>query len=316
MPDNRAVTRKDVEAAYAVIASHVRRTPVVMVEAADLGLDPGLHPIAFKLEQTQQAGSFKTRGAMNNILTADIPAAGVVAASGGNHGAALAYAAQTAGVPCTIFVFDFTPAAKADRIRGYGATVIPVEGGFDRLMDVTHAHAKDTGALIIHAYDMEGTLAGQGTVALEFLEQAPVDTLMIATGGGGLIGGISAFVEHRARIISVEPEGAPTLFNARAAGHPVPSPAGGLAADSLGPGQVGDLMFPITQAFVDDAVLVTDAAIDAARRLLWEQLRLVVEPGGATALAALISGVYTPGKDERVGVLLCGANTNVVQFPD
>lgn len=315
MATPHAVTRQDVEAAAQVIAGHVRRTPVIMVSANDLGLDASLPDIAFKLEQLQHTGSFKARGAMNNILTADIPEAGVVAASGGNHGAALAFAAQRADVACTIFVFDFTPKAKVDRILGYGADVRPIEGGFDRLMEETHAFAKSTGALTVHAYDMPGTLAGQGTVALEFLEQAPVDTLLIATGGGGLIGGMAACIEDRAKIISVEPEAAPTLYNARQAGHPIASPAGGIAADSLGPGQVGDLMFPITQDFVNTAVLVPDAAIYDARQLLWDRLRLVVEPGGATALAALVSGVYVPAPDERIGVLLCGANTDAVEFP-
>ena len=311
-----AVTRADVEAAYGVIAPHIRRTPVIEVAPVDLGLSPDLPPVAFKLEQLQHTGSFKARGATYNLMTGDTPSAGVVGASGGNHGAALAFAAERAGVPANIFVFTFSPEAKVDRIRSYGATVHRAADNFDALMETTHAFARDTGARIVHAYDQPGTLMGQGTTALEFMEQAAPDTLLIATGGGGLIGGMAAYVEDRAKIVSVEPEGAPTLFNARAAGRPVQSPAGGIAADSLGPGQVGDLMFPITQSFVDLAVTVPDAAIHEAWRLLWDRLRLVVEPGGATALAALISGAYRPEPDEKLGVLLCGANTNIVQFPE
>lgn len=309
------VTRANIDAAHYLIAPHIRRTPVIDVASADLGMN-GKLPVAFKLEQLQHSGSFKARGALNSVLSAKIPEAGVTAASGGNHGAALAFAAKKAGVPCTIFVFDFTPAAKADRIRSYGADVRPVEGGFDALMETTERFAEETGAMMIHAFDAPGTLAGQGTVALEFLEQAEPDTLLVATGGGGLIGGIAAYTQDSAKIISVEPEAAPTLHDALEAGHPVPTPAGGIAADSLGPGQIGELMFPIAQSYVDQAVLVPDDAIRDAWALLWDQLRIVVEPGGAVALAALLSGAYRPEPDERVGVLLCGANTNVVAFPD
>ncbi len=311
-----SVTRADVERAHGVIRPHVRRTPVVEISAADLGLDQALPPVVFKLEQLQYSGSFKARGAMNNLKTLDIPAAGVTAASGGNHGAALAFAAQQAGVPCTIFVFDYSPPAKIERIRSYGAEVIAVPGGFEALMDTTRAFAAETGALIVHAYDAPGTLAGQGTVALEFLEQADLDTLLVATGGGGLIGGMAAYVEDRARIVSVEPELAPTLRDALAAGRPVPSPVGGIAADSLGPVQIGALMFPIAQDHIDVALTVPEPAIHDAWRWLWTHLRLVVEPGGAVALAALLSGAYRPQPGERLGVLLCGANTSVVQFPD
>lgn len=309
------VTRADVLAAEPVIRPHIRRTPVVSVDPADLGLKHDT-PVTLKLEHLQHTGSFKARGALFNVLTHDIPPAGVVAASGGNHGAALAFAAQKAGVPCTIFVFTHTPDAKADRIRSYGAAVHPVAENFDDLMARTHQHVEDTGALLVHAYDQPGTLAGQGTVALEFLDQADLDTLLVATGGGGLIGGIAAYTEDRARIVSVEPELAPTLHHALAAGQPVPTPAGGIAADSLGPGQIGGLMFPIAQAHIDDAVTVSEDAIHAAWRLLWTQSRLAVEPGGAVALAALTSGAYRPARGERLGVLLCGANTGIVRFPD
>ncbi len=313
---SHAVTRADVEAAYALIAPHIRRTPMIEVAPRDLGLPDTLPPLAFKLEQLQHSGSFKARGAMNNILSAEIPKAGVTAASGGNHGAALAFAARHAGVPCTIFVFDFTPAAKADRIRSYGADVRPVSGGFDALMETATAFAAETGALTVHAYDAPGTLAGQGTVALEFVEQARPDTLLVATGGGGLIGGMAAYVEDRTKVVSVEPEAAPTLYRALEAGRPVPSLAGGVAADSLGPGQIGKLMFPIAQNHIDEAVLVPEDAIRDAWALLWDRLRNAVEPGGAVALAALLSGAYRPEPTEKLGVLLCGANTDIVTFPE
>lgn len=309
------VTKADVEHAYDVIRAHVRRTPVVSVAALDLGLDATLPPVVLKLEQLQHTGSFKTRGTMNTLLTQDIPRAGVTAASGGNHGAALAFAAAYAGVPCTIFVFDFTPQAKIDRILSYGAEVRPVEGGFDALMAATEAFAADSGAKSVHAFDAPPTLAGQGTVALEFLEQAALDTVLVATGGGGLIGGMAAYAAGQTRIVSVEPEAAPTLKMALDAGHPCPAPAGGVAADSLGPGQIGRLMFPIAEAYIDRAVLVSEAAIHSAWHALWEKMRIVVEPGGAVALAALMSGAYQPEAGERVGVLVCGANTNVVGFP-
>ncbi len=307
------VTRSDVERAHEVIRGHVRRTPVIEVAAADLALEGA--PVTFKLEQLQHTGSFKARGASYSVMTGDVPEAGVVAASGGNHGAALAWAAQAAGVPANVFVFSFTPQAKADRIRAYGATVHDGADGFDALMEQTLAFRDRTGALLVHAYDQPRTLAGQGTVAAEFLDQAPVDTLLVAVGGGGLIGGIAAYVEDRVKIVSVEPERAPTLRDALAAGRPVPSPAGGIAADSLGPGQVGALVFPIAQRHVDLALTVTETAIHDAWRLLWDRLRLVVEPGGAVALAALTSGAYRPAPDERVGVLLCGANTGIVGVP-
>lgn len=316
MSQPHVVTRANVEAAHMMIAPHVRRTPVIDIAPRDLGLPNKLPPVVFKLEHLQHSGSFKARGALNSVLTSSVPKAGVTAASGGNHGAALAFAARKAGVPCTIFVFDFTPAAKIERIRSYGAEVHSVEGGFDALMAKAQAFSEESGALSVHAFDAPGTLAGQGTVALEFMEQAEPDTILVATGGGGLIGGIAAYVETRARVISIEPEAAPTLHSALAAGQPVQAPAGGIAADSLGPGQVGSLMYPIADEFVHEALLVPDVAIRDAWQILWDQMRTVVEPGGATALAALLSGAYRPEPDERVGVVLCGANTNVVSFPD
>lgn len=309
-----SVTRAAIVAAYPKISSLIRRTPVLQIDAVDLGLRADLRPVSFKLEYLQHAGSFKARGASLNLSQGDTPQAGVVAASGGNHGAALAWAAKRAGVPCKIFVFSFTPQAKIDRIRSFDAEVEPVEGGFDDLMEATYAYRDSTGARMVHAYDEVGTLTGQGTCALEFMEQSQPDTMLVAVGGGGLIGGIAAYLAGETKLVAVEPEAAPTLNMALEAGQPVRAPAGGIAADSLGPAQVGELMFPIAQDFVSSAVLVPDAAIADARRLLWDQARIVTEPGGATALAALLCGAYEPQPDEHVGVVLCGANTDAVQF--
>ncbi|HEV6955114.1 MAG TPA: threonine/serine dehydratase [Promicromonospora sp.] len=307
------VTRPAIRAAADLIRPHVRRTPVLEVDLADLG-GPA-HPLALKLECLQHSGSFKARGAFTNLLTSDVPDAGVVAASGGNHGAAVAYAAARLGLPATIFVPSVTSAAKADRIRGYGADLVV---GGDRYADALAASEEfvaRTGALAVHAYDQPGTLVGQGTLGLEISEDLPdLDTLLVAVGGGGLIGGIAGWFRGDVRVVAVEPEGAPTLHRALAAGEPVDAPAGSVAADSLAPRQVGRHMFPLAQRFVDRSVLVDDDAIVAAQRALWDGARVVAEPGGATALAALLSGAYAPEPGERVAVLVCGANTTAVQL--
>ena len=269
-----------------------------------------------KLEFLQHTGSFKPRGAFASLLTRSAPAAGVVAASGGNHGAAVAYAAMRLGLRATIFVPNVASPAKLERIRSYGAELV-VSG--DRYADALAASqelAARTGALPVHAYDQAETLLGQGSVGLEIEADAPdVDTLLVAAGGGGLIGGVAAWYEGRIRVVAVEPELAPTLHDAFAAGRPVDAPAGGIAADSLAPRRVGTLMFPIAQRFVERAVLVSDDAIRDAQQKLWSALRIVAEPGGAAALAALISGRYRPVPGERVAVLLCGANTTEIPRP-
>ncbi|MGE5095809.1 MAG: threonine/serine dehydratase [Betaproteobacteria bacterium] len=295
------------------IAPWIRRTPVVRVDGEDFGC-PGLQ-LALKLEFLQHAGSFKTRGAFNSLLTREIPPAGVAAASGGNHGAAVAFAAMKRRVPATIFVPTVASPAKLEQIRGYGARL---EVGGDRYADALEASERwiaRSGALAIHAYDQVETLQGQATVGLEFEEDAPdLAALLVAVGGGGLAGGIAAWYAGRIPVIGVEPEQAPTLTRALAAGEPVDSPAGGIAADSLAPRRVGSLMFPIAQRFMAGTVLVTDEAIREAQRLLWKTLRIVAEPGGAAALAALTSGAWKPTRRGTVGVLLCGANTNAVEF--
>ena len=308
-----AVTRTRIAETGALIRPHVRHTPNVTVDGADFGLPPG--PLMFKLEQLQHSGSFKARGAFANLLLRDVPAAGVAAASGGNHGAAVAYAAGRLGVPAMVFVPGITSPAKLERIRAYGATLVVAGERYDDALAASVAHVAATGAMQVHAFDQVETLLGQGTVGLELEADAPgLDTLLVAVGGGGLIGGIAAWYAGGVKIVAVEPEGAPTLHDALAAGRPVDAPTGGLAADSLAPRQVGALMFPVAQHWVSEAVLVTDDAIRAAQAALWSVLRVVAEPGGAAAFAALLSGRYRPAAGERVGVLVCGGNTVAVRF--
>ena len=304
-PDRAAVL-----ATAEVIRPHIRETPVIEVAAADFGLS-GL-PITFKLEFLQNSGTFKARGAMANLLMRDGADAGVVAASGGNHGAAVAWAAQQLGRKARIYVPAISPAAKVERIRSYGAEAVV---GGDRYSDALAASEEwiaANGGLAVHAYDQFETLCGQGTVAVEFKTQAPeVDTMLVAVGGGGLIGGMAAYLRGDVRLIGVEPENCPKLSRALEAGEPVDAPVGGIAADSLGAKRVGKLMFPLAQKYIERAVLVSDEAIAAAQRTLWDVLRVVAEPGVAAALAALTSGVYRPEPGERVGVLLCGANAGI-----
>ncbi|NYZ15293.1 threonine/serine dehydratase [Azospirillum sp. RWY-5-1] len=307
------ITRDAIAATERLIRPHVRRTPTLALDPAEFGLAAGaLH---VKLEFLQHSGSFKARGAFAHMLGRAVPSAGVAAASGGNHGAAVAYAASRLGLPARIFVPTVASPAKLERIRAYGAELVV---GGDRYADALaamEAFAATAGVLTVHAYDERETLLGQGSVGLETEEQLPeVDTLLVAVGGGGLIGGIAAWFGGRVSVVAVEPAEAPTLHRALQAGRPVDAPAGGVAADSLAPRQVGGLMFPIAQRHVARSVLVADDAITAAQRLLWDRLRVVVEPGGAAAFAALLSGAYRPRPDERVAVLLCGANTTAVDF--
>jgi len=307
-PDAIAATER-------LIRPYIRRTPVITVDAGDFGLPSG--PLVFKLEFLQHTGSFKPRGAFANLLTRKVPNAGVVAASGGNHGAAVAYAAMRLGVRAAIFVPKVTSTAKLERIRSYGAELVVAGEVYAEALAASEQRVAQTGALAVHAYDQPETLLGQGTVGLELQADASeIDTLLVATGGGGLIGGIASWYQGRVRVVSVEPEAAPTLHDALNAGHPIDAPAGGIAADSLAPRQVGGLMFPIAQRHVAEAVLVSDDAIRDAQHRLWDVLRVAVEPGGAAAMTALLSGRYRPAKDERVAVLLCGANTTAVNFAD
>jgi len=261
----------------------------------------------------QHTGSFKTRGAFSNLLTRAVPAAGVVAASGGNHGVAVAYAAMKAGKAARIFVPTVSSPAKMDRIRSYGAELVVGGERYNDALLASVEWAAQSGAMPVHAYDQMETLWGAGSAGLEFEAQAPgIDTLLVACGGGGLIGGIAGWYQGRVRIVGVEPEKAPTLYRALEAGRPVDAEAGGIAADSLAPKRVGELMFPLAQRWVTRVALVSDEAIVAAQRALWSTLRVVAEPGGAAAFAALLSGAYRPVAGERVGVLICGANTTAV----
>jgi threonine dehydratase len=296
-----------------IIRPHIRRTPVIEADAIDFGLDTS--PLIFKIELLQHSGSFKARGAFANLLLRKIPKAGVAAASGGNHGAAVAFAAMKLGIPAKIFVPNVASSEKIERIRGYGADLVVIGERYADALAASAHWAAESGALTVHAYDQPETLLGQGSVGLEFEQQAPnFDSLLVAVGGGGLIGGVASWYANRIKIVGVEPEAAPTLHNALQAGHPVDSPAGGIAADSLAPKRVGELMFPIAQRFVSNVVLVTDDAIQQAQQSLWKVLRIVAEPGGAAAFAALLSGRYKPQRGERVGVLVCGGNTAAVDF--
>ena len=310
---NAGLDRERIAAVYELIKPYVRVTPVVTVNGADFGLAP--FSLTLKLELMQHAGSFKTRGAFTHLLTRDVPAAGVAAASGGNHGAAVAYAAMRLGHAARIFVPTVSPPAKVQRIRGYGAELSIVGERYAEALAASEEWTAQSGALAVHAFDQTETLQGQATLGLELENQAPgLDTLLIAVGGGGLLGGVAAWYAGRIRILGVEPEGAPTLTAALAAGQPVDAPAGSIAADSLAPRQVGELMFPIARDHVDRVVLVSDDAIRRAQRALWEQLRLLVEPGGSAAFAALLAGAYVPAPGERVGVVVSGGNTTPEAF--
>lgn len=307
------ITPERITETEALIRPHIRRTPVLAVDMVDFGRPA--FPVQLKLECLQHSGSFKARGAFSNLLQREIPKAGVVAASGGNHGAAVAYAAMRLGIPAAIFVPSVSPKAKTDRIRGYGAELVIAGDRYADALAASEAYAAKTGALPVHAFEQIETLLGQGTLGLEIEQDMPdIDTLLVAVGGGGLIGGIAAWLAGRVRIVAVEPEGAPTLHNAFAAGEPIDAPTEGVAADSLAPKRVGSLMFPIAQTFVEHSILVADDDIVAAQKALWETVRIVAEPGGAAAFGALLSGKYAPAPGERVAVLVCGANTTAVQL--
>ena len=296
-----------------IIRPYIRRTPILEVDGADFGLDS--IKIVLKLELFQHSGSFKARGAFTNILTRQVPAAGVVAASGGNHGAAVAFAAMTLRKPATIFVPTVAATTKLDRIRSYGAELVITGDRYAESLEASEAWTAKSGALPIHAYEGTETLAGQGTLGLELEGQDPkLDSLLVAVGGGGLIGGVAAWYEDRVKMIAVEPFACPTLERALRAGRPVDAPSGGIAADSLAPRQVGQQMFPIAQKHVREVVLVTDEEIVDAQKKLWESVRVIAEPGGAAAFAALLSGRYKTQPGERVGVIVCGGNTDKVNL--
>jgi threonine dehydratase len=296
-----------------LVRPFIRRTPVIEVDGAEFGLPA--HTLTLKLELLQHSGSFKARGAFANLLTRDVPKAGVVAASGGNHGAAVAYAAMKLGKPAKIFVPSISSPAKVQRIRDYGAD-LAIEG--DRYADALAASqtwAQQTGALQVPAFDQNETILGQGTIGLELAEQAPdIDTVLVSVGGGGLVAGIAAWFAGRIKVIGVEPFASPTLSKALEAGHPVDAEAGGLAADSLAPRRVGERVFPIVRKYAPQTALVSDTAIASAQATLWRALRIVAEPGGAAAFAAILSGAYMPAAGERVAIIVSGGNTAAVDF--
>jgi threonine dehydratase len=305
--------RQQIATVEKIIRPHIRRTPILEAAGADFRLDS--ISLILKLEFLQHAGSFKARGAFANLLTRDVPKAGVVAASGGNHGVAVAYAAGKLGVPAKIFLPTVASPEKIECIRRSGANLVIAGDRYADALAASEAWVAQSGAMPIHAYDQPETLLGQGTVGLELDQQCPrLDTLLVSVGGGGLIGGIAAWYASKIKLIGVEPEAAPTLSNALSAGRPVDSPAGGIAADSLAPKRVGELMFPFAQSYVEKVILVDDQEIVQAQEALWSVLRIVTEPGGAAAFAALLSHRYQPAPGECVGVLLCGANTTAVNF--
>jgi threonine dehydratase len=306
------ITREDIEEAVPRIQGYVRRTPVMPLEQYAWGLNA---QIILKLEQFQHAGSFKPRGAFNRILAHSVPDAGIIAASGGNHGLAVAYAAQRLGYRAEIFVPELCPPIKVERLRHYGSEVKLIGANYAEALAASEVRAAQTGALVVHAYDQPEVVAGQGTLGREIAEQVPdLDTLLVAVGGGGLIGGIAAWFGRETRVIGVEPERAPTLHTALKVGMPVDVEVGGIAADSLGARRAGSLAFEVATHFIRTVLLVSDEEIRAAQRRLWEDLRIVVEPGGATALAAVLSGRYRPVTGERIGIVLCGANVALEQL--
>jgi threonine dehydratase len=299
-------SRKDVEAAWGLIRPHVRRTPVIELPAGSLGSSAAL---ALKLESLQVSGTFKGRGAFHKLLASKVPAAGIIAASGGNHGVAAAYAARALGHKAEIFVPTISSPAKVARLKSYGAIVNQVGAVYAEARAASEQRATETGALMVQAYEDPVVFAGAGSVALEFAEQATFDTLLVAVGGGGLIAGCAAAIGEGTKIVAVETEGTPTLHEALRAGRPVDVKISGIAADALGASRIGAPNFEVARKLVRESVLVDDEAVRKAQRALWEELHVVAEPSGATGLAALMAGAYRPAPGERVATLICGANT-------
>jgi threonine dehydratase len=307
------VTRHGIRTVEPLIRPYLRHTPAITVDRADFGLPPG--PLVLKLEQLQHAGSFKARGAFANLLLRDMPAAGVVAASGGNHGAAVAFAARALGIPARIYVPRVSSPAKIARIRGYGADLVVAGAVYADALAASQEWAASSGALPVHAYDQAETMLGAGTLGMELAGQAPsAATILASVGGGGLLAGVAAWYAEQAQVIGVEPEGAPTFTEAMRAGRPVDAKAGSVAVDSLAPRRMGELTFAILRQNAAQALLVDDDAIIRTQELLWETLRVVAEPGACAALAALVSGRCQPVPGETVAVVISGANTTAVDF--
>jgi threonine dehydratase len=301
-------SRQDITSAAERLRLHVRRTPLLAAGAGDDTL--------FKLELLQHTGSFKPRGAFNFVLSHRVPPAGIIAASGGNHGQAVAYVAHRLGVRAEVFVPEVCSPLKRARIAAHGATVVVGGAIYDDAQAACERRAADTGALVVHPFDAEEVIAGQGTVGMELWEDDPdLDTVLVATGGGGLIAGIASWYSGGIRVVSVEPEQSCCLAAAVKAGGPVDVGVSGAAADSLGARRLGALAYEIVRDHVAVAVTVTEADIQQAQRELWERLRLVAEPGGATAYAALVAGAYRPERGERVAVVVCGGNVDLASLP-
>lgn len=294
--------RAEISAAGARIKGHVRQTPVTSIRGFGLG-----YPVEMKLEQMQHTGSFKARGAFNTLLSGSVPKAGVVAASGGNHGAAVAYAGAQLGHRARIYVPEMAGPAKIGLIERLGADLQVVPGAYSNALEAAQAYEARTGAAQIHAYDAPATVAGQGTCMAEWEAQGlQADTVLIAVGGGGLIAGALAWLAGRRKVVAVEPETSCALHAALKAGAPVDIEVSGVAANALGARRIGEICFGLAQGC--ESVLVSDAAIIAAQGALWREARQLVEPAGAAALAALTSGAYVPQPGERVAVLVCGGN--------
>jgi threonine dehydratase len=311
-----AVTPSAIGSAHAKIRAHIRRTPILEAPSP-VG---GAPPLSLKFECLQETGSFKARGAFHNLLTRPASTAGCTTASGGNHGAAVAFAARKLGIRARVFVPEVAPEAKIAKIRAYGAEAVVGGALYAEAQERCDAYAAESGALLIHPYDAVETIAGQGTVALEWeedLERAgleKLDTVLVAVGGGGLIAGVAAWFRGRVKVVGVEPEGSRALHAALEADRPVDVTVNSLAADSLGAKRVGELDFDIAKSFVSSVVLVKDAAITEAQRSLWTEFSIIAEPGGAAAFAAIVSGAYQPERNERVGVLVCGSNADLTAF--
>jgi threonine dehydratase len=310
------ISRDDIRQCYDTIRPYIRRTPVIQVDLAELDESATALPTGtLKLEQLQCAGAFKARGAFTNLLLRDVPPAGVVAASGGNHGVAVAYAAHRLSIPAKIFVPTVSAPTKIERIRQLGADLVVTGDRYADALAAAQDWEQSSGAMSVHAYDQRETILGQGTLGLELAEQAAsLDTVLVPVGGGGLLAGVASWFAGDVRVIAVEPEGAPTLSYARAAGQPTDAPAGSVAADALAPRRVGELVFPITESYVDDVLLVDDASILAGQRALWQAFRVAAEPAASVGIAALLAGAYKPAPGEHVAVVITGANMSPSQL--
>ena len=307
----RQVTREDIVRAQSRIFDDfkpfLRRTPMLRLSGQPLGVDCA--EIWFKLEHLQVGGSFKARGMLNRLLSNTIPANGVIIASGGNAGIACAQAANALGVHCEVFVPELCPPAKQQKLAALGAKVVVGGAFYPQALAACLARHASTGALLVHAYDQPEVVAGAGTIAVEIEAQAGIpDSVLVSVGGGGLIAGLAAGFESRANVVALEPVLCPTLHEARRQGQPVDVDVGGIAADSLGARRIGHIAWEVTERWIKQSLLVSDEAIRSAQLWMWREMRLAVEPAAALPLAALQCGAYVPRTDEKVCLIVCGAN--------